>query len=633
MRIKVLSYFIFIFLISQTLFGQNAYSRNLSEEEQLILVGAGAYNDGFYDIAEKEFEIFVKGYANHKRIYDIYYLLGKTLLIKGKFKEAKTAFLKIINENKNFEYMDYTQFWLAEIERKLGNGEEAKKRLLWIINRFPKFAWIDDSYYLLGSLELSSSKLAQAETYFKQVSLLSKKNELIQSSNFWLGVLSWKRDDFETAAAYFQTIWKDVKFVRQEHLRYVLFWLGEAQLRLGKLDDAKLNYRLFCERFKNDPLTPEVYWRLGFCEYLLGNVNDSIEILQSIKNQINDPQLILSTHYLLGEIFLINGDYPSSIKELSFILNKPQGNIFWGGTLLTLYWDYIHLGDKEEANNIFQRLQKLDHFEDEKLLVQWLNAEIVFLEGRISDSLPYFFNIVNTPYREKALFQIGRGYFFENKFREAVTNLDILFLEFPNSRYLEEGIFIKGECLFKLGNLDQALETYNLILRQNKNNLWQLFALTQMGNIYLFQNENTKAEDMFKRIIDFFQDHPLHFNAAFQLGNLYFKEKNIVGALYYYSMVLKGNMLELFGEVYFRLGEIFYQQGKYEKAFTSFETAIQYLKESSSWFPLTQFEIGNLHRRWGKYEEAKRSYMIILDHSKDEEINNAVKELLNHLEL
>lgn len=626
----MLSYFIFIVLI--TLVVQNAHSKNLSEEEQLIWVGTGAFNDGFYDIAEKEFEIFVKSYASHKRIYDIYYLLGKTLLMKGKFKEARIAFLKIINENKNFEYMDYTQFWLAEVERKLGNGEEAKKRLLWIINKFPKFVLIDESYYLLASLELSSNRLVQAEDYFKQVSFLSKNGELVQSSIFWLGVLSWKRDDFESAATNFQTIWRDGRFVRQEYLRYVLFWLGEAQLRLGKLNDAKLNYKIFCERFKNDPLTPEVYWRLGLCEYLLGNANDSIEILQSIKNQMNDAQLNLFTHYLLGEIFLINGDYPSSIRELDSILSKPQGNIFGGETFLTLYWDYTHLGNKEEANSIFQKLQKLDHFEDEKLLAQWLNAKIIFLEGKITDSLPYFFNIVNTPYREKALFQMGQGYFFENKFREAITNLDILFLEFPNSKYLEEGIFIKGECLSKLGNLEQALETYNLILREDKNNLWQLFALTQVGNIYLFQNENAKAENMFKRIIDGFQDHPLHFNAAFQLGNLYFKEKNIVGALYYYSMVLRGNMLELFGEVYFRLGEIFYQQGKYEKAFNSFETAIQYLKESSSWFPLTQFEIGNLHRRWGKYEEARRSYMIILDHSKDEEINNAVKEILSHPE-
>jgi tetratricopeptide (TPR) repeat protein len=286
----------------------------------------------------------------------------------------------------------------------------------------------------------------------------------------------------------------------------------------------------------------------------------------------------------------------------------------------------------EEANKVFQKLQKLDRFEEEKILIQWLNAGMIFSGGRISDSLPYYFNILNTKYREKALFQIGKGYFFENKFREAITNLDILFLEFPNSKHIEEGFFLKGECLIKLGNLDTALETFNHILSQNRKNHWFLFALTQVGNIYCFQNENAKAERVFKKVIHHFSNHPLSYNAAFQMGNLYIRDKNIVEAIYYYSMVLKGNILDLFGETYFGLGEIFYQQGKYEKAFVSFETAIRYLKETSLWFFLTQMEIGNLQRKWGKYEEAKKSYMIILERSEDEEIKKAAKELLNHIE-
>jgi tetratricopeptide (TPR) repeat protein len=117
----------------------------------------------------------------------------------------------------------------------------------------------------------------------------------------------------------------------------------------------------------------------------------------------------------------------------------------------------------------------------------------------------------------------------------------------------------------------------------------------------------------------------LYYHAACQLGNLNFKTKNIGDAVHYFSLVLKGNILELFGEAYFGLGEIFYQQGKYEKAFSSFEAGIRYLGESSLWFFLTQLEIGNLNRKWGKYEEAKKAYTIILDRSKDEEMKQAAK--------
>ena len=620
-----------IILIWGILLVPDIHSTNLSQEEQLIRVGIGAFNDGFYDIAEKQFSDLVKDYSNHSKLYDICYLLGKTLLSKGRLKEARSVFLRIVNGNKKFEYMDHTLFWLAEIETELGNVEEARKLFLSIIKRFPKFEWIDYCYYLLGLLDLGSNLLTHSETAFKKVPQLSKNSELIRSSSFWLGILSFKQRDYQGAANHFRMTWEEPKYIPPGYLKYALFWLGEAHLKLGKFNEAKLNYKTFSERFKNDSLIPEINWRLGFCEYRLGNLKESIEIFQSFKNQSNDSPPISYTHYLLGQIFLATGDYSSSIKEINSILNKPQGNILSGVSLLALFWNYVHLGEMEGANKVFQRLQKLNHFEDEKAFVQWLNAELIFSEGRISDSLPYYFNIVNTRFREKALYQIGKGYFFENQFREAITNFDILFLEFPNSQYAEECLFLKGESLNKLGNLDPALETYDLIVRQNKNSLWHLFALTQIGSLYLSRNEKDRAESAFKKVMDRFPNHPLFYNAAFQLGNLHFMKNNIAEAVQYYSIILRGNLLELFGEAYFSLGEIFYQQGKYEKALANFETAVRYLKEGSLWFFLTQLEIGNLQRKWGKHEEAKKAYTIILNDSRDEEVKKAAKILLNHI--
>jgi tetratricopeptide (TPR) repeat protein len=133
-------------------------------------------------------------------------------------------------------------------------------------------------------------------------------------------------------------------------------------------------------------------------------------------------------------------------------------------------------------------------------------------------------------------------------------------------------------------------------------------------------------------VIEDFPNHPLFYHAALKLGNLNFNKRNILEAVHCYSIVLKGNILELFGEAHFSLGEIFYQQGKYEKALNNFETAIRYLSETSSWFYLSHLEIGNLKRRGGKYEEAKKSYLVILDQSKDEEMKNAARELLNRME-
>ena len=165
---KILYSFLWIALLWGILDVRDLQSKNYAPDEQLILVGIGALNDGFYDIAEKQFSNFVKTYPRHDKVFDIYYLLGRTLLIKGRLKEAKAAFSKIIHEGKTFENMDSALLAVAELEMALGNQEEASKILLSLIKRFPKFEQIDYSYYLLGLLQLGSNQFADAESRSKR---------------------------------------------------------------------------------------------------------------------------------------------------------------------------------------------------------------------------------------------------------------------------------------------------------------------------------------------------------------------------------------------------------------------------------------------------------------------------------
>ncbi len=628
---KIVFFLLVIAILWDVFEAQDVHARNHPPDEQLLLVGVGAFNDGFYDIAEKQFSQLLRDYPNHEKRYEVCYLLGKTLFFRQMFRESKGFFKKIINENNRFEHIDYTLYWLSEIEIRLGNREEARKLLSSLVRRFPKFEWVDYAHYLLGLLDFEFNRLSQAEASLKKVPLSSRRPELVQAALFWLGLLSIRQKDYEGAIRNLKALWEEPKLPTQGYSRQTLFWLAEAQLRSGRFSDAAFHFRIFQERFKNDPLLQEVQWRLGYCEYRSGNLQSAIEILRGLKGQLKESPLLFQTHYLLGRIFFLNRDASASIREINSIIDRSPGNPLTGPSFLILFWNYVHVGDVEGANKVFQRVQKLNHAEDEKNLIQWLNAEMMFANGKISDSLPYYFNILNSRFREKALYQIGRGYFFENKFREAITNLDILLLEFPNSEYADESLFVRAECLHRLGNFDLALEAYELVTKQSKKDLWQLLALTQMGNLYMGRNEILKAQRAFKRIIDQFHSHPLVYHAACQLGHLYLKTRNIGEALHYFSLVLEGDILELFGEAYFGLGEISYQQGKYDRALSYFEAGIRYVGETSLWFFLTQLEIGNLQRRSGKYDDAKKAYTLILDHAKDEEIRQAAKTLLNQM--
>lgn len=620
-----------IFILSIfSLFIPNSFSKNLNEDEQFIRVGIGAYKDGFLDISEKQFSTFIKEFPNHPKIYEAYYLLGKSLLFKGKLKEAESAFLKILNEGKNLDYIEYCFFWLGYINSKLGNAKEARKNLLILIKNFPKFDLSDYAHYLLGIANLRLNRVIQAINSFKYIIQLSTRKEFTVYSYFWLGMASFRQGDFNSSVFYFEKVLENEKSISENYLKQAIFWLGEAQLKLENFIEAKTNFKSFIERFLNDPILSEIYLKIGYCEFRLNHYGEASKIFQNFQERYKDSPSVIYARYLIGRILNSIEDYVASNKEMNFILDRTDDINLRALSLLILFWNYINLGQIEESNRIFQRIQKTIYSEDLKNFSRWVSAESMFYGGRVSDSIPYYFNLLNSKFREMALYRIAKGYFFENNFRDALTNLDILLLEFPNSNYFDEALFIKGECLFKLGSYDQALDVFKSLLEIKGNITWALFALTRIGMIYQLKDEN-KASEIFLKIISEYPDHPLSSHAAVQLGNFFFKKKNLSNAILYFTLVLKGSLKELFGHAYFAIGEIFYSQGRYEKAKKSFEDALKYSKTDSLLYFLIHLEIGNLHKMWGNYKDAKKSYEIILNKSKDDEIKRAAKELLTNI--
>jgi tetratricopeptide (TPR) repeat protein len=631
---RIIILVILFLILCKTQYISNSYtSETLREDEQMIHVGVGAYQDGFYDIADRQFSLFLKNFPNHGKVHDVLYLLGKIHFQKERWREARTALLRIVQENKNFGTMDYTLFWMAQIEIKLGDFEASRRWLLTLLQNYPRFEWIDYAYYLLGCSDFESKKLGLAENSFKKVSLLSKRGELIRASTFWLAMVSLGQNEEEKAILYLKSLVGELKNDPLFYRKEVLLWLGEAQFKSGQFQDAKKTYQLFYDQFKTDPLIPHVHWKIGFCDYRLGGLRDSTETFKKFQATFKeDHPFSAYTHFILGEISLILGDYALAVKELTPVLQTPQPNPLLGTTLLVLYWNYLQLNEREQSFQMFQRLLKLNTAEDEKFFIQWLVAQGLYAEGKVKDALPYYFSLLNSKLRERAMFQIGKGYFMEGQFREALTNLDILLLEFPNLKVLDEALFIKAECLLLLGETVQAMGTLQQIQSLPHKNPWRLMALTQTGLRSLNLGEKESAEAAFRRILEDRSNHPLFFHAAFQMGNLSAEKRDFPGASQSYSLVLKGPVTELIGPTYFRIGEILIQEGREEKAFNSFEEALKSLAGNSIWLGITHLEIGNLHRRWGRVKEAEKSYRTAYTLSKDGQIRNAAKECLERLE-
>jgi TolA-binding protein len=623
---------VFMLFIAASFVAEDGLARSLSEDEQLIHVGIGAFRDGFYDIAEKQFSLFLKQFSSHSKASEVSYLLAKTYLLQKKWQEARGALSRIVLDGKGFESMDYALFWMAQAEMKLGNLEASRRWILSLLKDYSKFEWTDYAYYLLGCLDVETNRWTLSEGSFRKVLLQSKREDLVRSASFWIGVISLKQNDYLTAISYLKPFSEERGPSAGPYGKEALWALAEAQFKAGQYEGAKRGYQAFYDRFKQDPLIPYVHWRTGFCDYRAGNLKEAADSFRAFLSQFRDEPLSLYTHYLLGEIFLLQGDHPSSMKSLNQVLQAPQPHFLAGTALLLLHWNNLLSNEREEAHRTYQRLLRLNGAEDEKHLVQWVMGQTSFAEGRVADALPYYFSILNSRFREKALFQIGKGYFLENQFREALTNLDLLLLESPDLRSPDEGLFIRAESLLRLADLSRASETYGKIMALSHRSPWVLMALTQLGMQSLLADEKEKAIEAFTRIVETFSDHPLLCHAAFQLGALHEQRKDFSQASRAYSLVLKSPPSELLAPTYFRIGEVLLHQEKEDRALASFEAALRSAPRNSLWSAMTQLEIGNVQRREGRIEEARKSYRAAHDQTKDEQVRKTARDLLERME-
>ena len=85
-----------------------------------------------------------------------------------------------------------------------------------------------------------------------------------------------------------------------------------------------------------------VHFRMGFCDYRLGNLKEALAFLKTIQIHLKDTPLLLYTRFLLGEIWLTLGDPASSNKELTHVVQTPDPHSLWGPSLLLMYLEPFH---------------------------------------------------------------------------------------------------------------------------------------------------------------------------------------------------------------------------------------------------------------------------------------------------
>ncbi|RLE09044.1 MAG: hypothetical protein DRJ06_03620, partial [Candidatus Aminicenantes bacterium] len=139
-----------------------------------------------------------------------------------------------------------------------------------------------------------------------------------------------------------------------------------------------------------------------------------------------------------------------------------------------------------------------------------------------------------------AIFEEGNNLFDQGNYQEAVTKFEAFLSKNPTLYHVYINL---GNCYREMGDYEKALQYYQSVLDKIKEgggefagNEVAARALANIGHVYIKQGDFAKGQEYLKQAIDIFpQDETLAFNVA----EIYFKERQIDEAIKYYQLAIQ----------------------------------------------------------------------------------------------
>ena len=270
-------------------------------------------------------------------------------------------------------------------------------------------------------------------------------------------------------------------------------------------------------------------------------------------------------HYNLGVVYHYQGDTESALTQFQKAVNLNNN---YADAYENLGSEFMNLGDVKSAkvaylknldlnpDNISVKLKLLDVYAKEN---NWSEIEETYQNSIIKHDLPI-------PLQKDSK---GIMYVKQNKLIEARLEFENALQDDPN---FIDARYNLAATLHRLNNPIQAIEQYQLILKQDK---YQPQVLTDLGVIYLEQDNWIGAKNMLKSSFDL---DPNNGVTLFFLGLTEYKMGFIKEALNYLTQAYvispdSFQSLELIGDIYF-------SQGKLKKSLTYLKKA-QFLNKNS----------------------------------------------------
>jgi len=587
------------------------YPRSAVAPQALYMAAFAALESGQGAVALEHARSFFKAYADSELAADVTHVAAESLLVLKRYAEAAAEYGELI---KRYPRRDELPVW--QLRRALalhldGKHEAAIDLLQPVLKRLDKPELVAEAHYVIGASRLALDQYQQAARSLEASLAATPRWPQAAEVLLLLALAQRRQDQTDAAVRTLERLIRD--YPSSPDLDKAHYRLGECRYLQGNYEAAAEAYRKLVEDWPKSPLAPHALHEWGCAELDRGDVPTAEKVLSQLvadfpnhalvpraryaralaryrlkdyRGAIDDLQAMLAAdpqapekadaQYLLGMCQMSLESYQEAVAAFESLLENEPNYKAADSVQYQLGWALQYQGRQAEAAQVFARLAK-DYPQSPRAAEAWFHVgqHAYGRKDYTEAAKAYYLSMQKAgvgELGEKATYKLGWSYYHQELFDAARKTFTYQRKTYPRGPLAADAAFMEAECLFRLGNYQQALDAYEQ-LEGLTTDEFRAQALLHAGQAAGRVQKWQKSAELLTRCTTQFPDSPYADEAWYELGWAWYKLGKADQAVEAFQKAIdKGGAsgTEAAARAQFMIGEIQFERKDHAEAIKSF---------------------------------------------------------------
>ena len=354
------------------------------------MMAFGFFQTREFKEGQGQFSTIIENYPDSSRRPDSVYYRGMAFMMQGNYGDALSDFSDYQKSNEHGEFAAPALFREGICLFGLERVPEAEEKFTKFINDFSGNALISEAHSMRGDIE--AAKEASADDPYtldralsdyrvaidKAITPLQSSYAAFQAAKVYK--LEFKWQDIIDLMNYYMDRWED-----QVDIAEAVFWIGQAQIELGQVQEAITAYLEAIERFGNDVeqqgVDKIIFELINIADYHLSEEDrEGLAIKIKLKLTNIDPSMEVLTLRLEVAQALLQGEDVAAAMGAELLEEGFDLKLTTPASLSLMCGAAVDTGNVEEMQRLADYF--IENFEESDLLWHALRAKTYLLVAK-----------------------------------------------------------------------------------------------------------------------------------------------------------------------------------------------------------------------------------------------------------